>query len=141
MIGCSEPSVSRDISFINQTSRDNLKHQIETRLPQEFEKTLLGLNAILKESWIMADRAANQREKHAALSLAKEWYSVRLDLLTNAGAINEAIDFVKREQERKERKENKENDNNDNNTNEYTIDDDLELELELEHNQEKETTE
>jgi DNA-directed RNA polymerase specialized sigma24 family protein len=130
LIGCSEPSVSRDISYLNQTAMDKFKNHIESRLPQDFEKTLLGLNAILKESWIMAERAANQREKHAALSLAKECYSVRLDLLTNSGAINEAIDFVKRKQEKKEEE----------GTNAAVTEASEDLELELEEDLKEETT-
>lgn len=118
-------TISLDAQYLREEAQDNLRNHIENRLPQEYDKTLFGLNSILKEAWIMSEKAANQREKHAALSLAKECYSVRLDLLTNAGVINEAIDFVKRKQEKKE-------ESND-------IDDELEVELELE--QEKETTE
>src|ERR687883_88455 len=39
-------------------------------------------------------KAAGKREKIQALSLAKECYSMRLDLLTNATVVDDAIRFV-----------------------------------------------
>jgi hypothetical protein len=36
----------------------------------------------------------NRREKIQALSLAKEYYSMKLDLLTNATVVDDAIRFV-----------------------------------------------
>ncbi len=38
--------------------------------------------------------AEDKREKIQALSLAKECYSMKLDLLTNATAVDDAIRFV-----------------------------------------------
>jgi hypothetical protein len=42
------------------------------------------LNAITKEAWNTAANTEDKREKIQALSLAKECYSMKLDLLTNA---------------------------------------------------------
>jgi hypothetical protein len=42
------------------------------------------LNAITKEAWNTAVNTEDKREKIQALSLAKECYSMKLDLLTNA---------------------------------------------------------
>jgi hypothetical protein len=49
---------------------------------------------IIKESWNTATNAEDRREKIQALSLAKECYSMKLDLLTNATVVNDAIRFV-----------------------------------------------
>jgi hypothetical protein len=53
-----------------------------------------GLNAITKEAWNTAQDTEDRREKIQALSLAKECYSMKLDLLTNATVVNDAIRFV-----------------------------------------------
>jgi hypothetical protein len=71
-----------------------IKRYIDERLPEEYEKCLMGLTAILRETWNTAQQAQDKREKIQALSLAKECYSMKLDLLTNATVVDDAIRFV-----------------------------------------------
>jgi len=52
------------------------------------------INAITKEAWNTAQNTEDKREKIQALSLAKDCYSMRLDLLTNATVVDDAIRFV-----------------------------------------------
>jgi hypothetical protein len=63
-------------------------------LPEEYEKCLVGLTAILREAWNTPQQTEYKREKIQALSLAKECYSMKLDLLTNATVVDDAIKFV-----------------------------------------------
>jgi hypothetical protein len=55
---------------------------------------MVGLTSILREAWNTATNAQDKREKIQALSLAKECYSMKLDLLTNATVVENAIRFV-----------------------------------------------
>jgi hypothetical protein len=55
---------------------------------------LVGITSILKEAWSTAAIAENEREKIQALSLAKDCYAMKLDLLTNATVVDDAIRFV-----------------------------------------------
>jgi hypothetical protein len=55
---------------------------------------LVGLTAITKEAWNTAQSTEDKREKIQALSLAKECYSMKLELLTNATVVDDAIRFV-----------------------------------------------
>jgi DNA-binding MarR family transcriptional regulator len=86
--------VSRDIAHLRQQAKSNIKKYIEERLPEEYEKCLVGLNAITKEAWNTVQQTDDKREKIQALSLAKECYSMKLDLLTNATVVDDAIRFV-----------------------------------------------
>jgi hypothetical protein len=63
-------------------------------LPEEYEKCLVGLTAILIEAWNTSQQTEDRREKIQALSLAKDCYSMKLDLLTNATVVDDAIRFV-----------------------------------------------
>jgi hypothetical protein len=54
---------------------------------------LVGLTAITKEAWNIEQHTEDGREKMQALSLAKECYSIKMDLLTNATAVDDAIRF------------------------------------------------
>ena len=66
--------ISRDVYFLRQQAKDNIKRYIDERLPEEYEKCLVGITAILKEAWSTSYRTEDKREKIQALSLAKECY-------------------------------------------------------------------
>jgi hypothetical protein len=61
---------------------------------KNMRSVLVGLTAITKEAWNTAQTAEDKREKIQALSLAKECYSMKLDLLTNATVVDDAIRFA-----------------------------------------------
>jgi hypothetical protein len=86
--------ICRDIFHLRQQAKHNIRKYIDERLPEEYEKCLVGLNAITKEAWNTASNTEDKREKIQALSLAKECYSMKLDLLTNATVVDDAIRFV-----------------------------------------------
>jgi predicted transcriptional regulator len=90
----SQPTINRDITYLRQQSKENIKRYIDERLPEEYEKCLVGLNAITKEAWNTSQQTEDKREKIQALSLAKECYSMKLDLLTNATVVDDATRFV-----------------------------------------------
>ena len=68
-----------------------MRRYIDERLPEEYEKCLVGLNAITRDVWNTAANTKDKREKIQALSLTKECYSIKLDLLTNATVVDDAI--------------------------------------------------
>jgi hypothetical protein len=94
-------TVNRDISYLRNQAKTNIKRYIDERLPEEYEKCLVGLNAITKEAWNTAQSTEDKREKIQALSLAKDCYSMKMDLLTNATVVDDAIRFVSQKSEEK----------------------------------------
>jgi predicted transcriptional regulator len=98
-------TVNRDISYLRTQAKTNIKKYIDERLPEEYEKCLVGLNAITREAWNTAEQTEDKREKIHALSLAKECYSMKLDLLTNATVVNDAMRFVSEHDKKEEVKE------------------------------------
>jgi transposase len=79
----SRPTITRDVRYISECAKQNVKKYIEERLPEEYEKCLVGLTVITKEAWNTSQQTEDKRKKILALSLAKECYSMKLDLLTN----------------------------------------------------------
>src|SRR5919202_1324739 len=65
----SQPTINRDLTYLRQQARENIKRYIDERLPEEYEKCLVGLNAITKEAWNTAANTEDKREKIQALSL------------------------------------------------------------------------
>ena len=92
--------ISRGVYYLRQQAKHNIKRYIDERLLEEYEKCLVGLNAITKEAWNTAANTEDKREKIQALSLAKECYSMKLDLLTNATVVDDAIKYVQQSKEK-----------------------------------------
>ena len=97
--------VSRDVSHLRQQAKQNIRKYIDERLPEEYEKCLVGLTSILKEAWNTATNTEDKREKIQALSLAKECYGMKLDLLTNATVVDDAIRFVASSKQKEKQQE------------------------------------
>jgi hypothetical protein len=87
-------TICRDVSYLKVRAKDNIKKYVDEKLPEEYEKCLTGLNSILREAWGMSSNSPDKREKIQALSLAKECYSMKLDLLTNATVVNDVMRFI-----------------------------------------------
>ena len=94
MLQISNGTVNKDLFILRQQAKSNIKKYIDERLPEEYEKCLVGLTAITKEAWNTSEQTEDKREKIQALSLAKECYSMKLELLTNATVVDDAISFV-----------------------------------------------
>jgi hypothetical protein len=96
-------TVNRDLSYLRQQAKSNIRRYIDEKLPEEYEKCLVGLTAILREPWNTSQQTEDRREKIQALSLAKECYSMKLDLLTNATVVDDAIRFVSESEKSKDK--------------------------------------
>lgn len=98
-LNISQTTIHRDIDILRQQARQNISSYIDEQLPTEYQKCLVGITAIMKESWKTAETAeseGNRRDKLQALALAKECYAMKLDLLSSATVIDRAIKFVDR---------------------------------------------
>jgi hypothetical protein len=97
-LGCSISLISRDLKYIRAQALNTVRGYINEKLPEEYNHCLTGLNAILKESWTVSQSSKDNREKLQALSLAKDCYSQKLDLLTNVKVLEDVIQFVNKQQ-------------------------------------------
>ena len=86
-------TINNDISYLREQAKYNIRKYIDEKLPYEYERCVIGLNVIIKQAWDTAE-TEDRREKIQALSLAKECYGMKLDLLTNATVVDDAIRFV-----------------------------------------------
>jgi transposase len=56
-------TVNRDLSYLRQQAKSNIRKYIDERLPEEYEKCMVGLTAILREAWNTSQQAEDRREK------------------------------------------------------------------------------
>jgi len=93
-------TVNGDLAYLREQAKSNIKRYIDERLPQEYEKCLIGLNLIHKRAWNIAETLEiDEKTQIQALSLAKECYGMKMELLTNATVVDDAIRFVAANQE------------------------------------------
>jgi predicted transcriptional regulator len=59
----SQPTINRDMSYLRQQAKTNIKRYIDERLPEEYEKCLVGLNAITKEAWNTSQQTEDKRKR------------------------------------------------------------------------------
>jgi Trp operon repressor len=57
-------TVNRDLSILRQQAKQNIKRYIDERLPEEYEKCLVGLTAILREAWTISHNTEEKRYRH-----------------------------------------------------------------------------
>jgi IS30 family transposase len=94
-------TISKDTSFLREQAKENIRKYVDERLPEEYEKCLVGITSILKEAWNTAN-SQDGKDKLHALSLAKDCYSMKLELLTNATIVEDALKFVERNKNNKQ---------------------------------------
>ncbi len=58
----SQPTINRDLQYLWQEAKKNIMRYIDEKLPEEYEKTLCGLNSILREAWNIS--ASKQHRKY-----------------------------------------------------------------------------
>lgn len=87
-------TVSRDVSYLTEQSKKNIRRYIDETLPFEYGKCFVGLKSILKESWKLVEQSEGMREKIQALSLAEDCIEKISELLTHATVVDEAIKLV-----------------------------------------------
>jgi hypothetical protein len=96
-------TINRDIDYLRTLAKENIKQHIEERLPYEFEQCLQGITQIIQQAWTISENAGDKdkREKLQSLSLAKDCYAIKMDLLTNSNLLKDSINFV--EQSKREK--------------------------------------
>jgi predicted transcriptional regulator len=77
MLQISHGTVGNEQTFLRQKAKENIKKYIDERLPEEYEKCLVGLNAITKEAWNTAQNTED------------------LELLSNATTIDNALHYIR----------------------------------------------
>ncbi len=87
--------IEKDLAYLRLKAKANITKYIDEYLPAEYENCLNGLNNILMEAWSMS-LEGEKRERMQALSLAKDCYAMKLDLLSSAMVVDRAIKFVER---------------------------------------------
>ena len=104
--------ISRDSAYLRQQAQDNLKMHIQDKLPEEYQKCIVGINQVLKICWDIVNKSRNVDNNSGqtvtmtdnktvlqALALINDCNKYKMDLTTNGVVITDAIKFVQTNKE------------------------------------------
>ena len=93
----STATINTDIQFLRREAKENIRRYIDERLPFEYHKCLVGLDAIVcRMSDIVNSAESDSREVLQATSVKMQAYAMKIDLLSNATVIEKAVQFIDR---------------------------------------------
>jgi DNA-binding Lrp family transcriptional regulator len=102
-LNVSEPTVSRDMQFLNRQAQENLRFHVERRIPFEIEKCYTGLNLVLRKAFEITNlENAKISEKVAALQVILTTYDKMWEVTSGRPALKEIIDKFKTKQKQLE---------------------------------------
>jgi DNA-binding CsgD family transcriptional regulator len=92
-------TIYRDLRHLRKQAQDNLQHHIHETLPEEYQKCMVGIKTILKNTLHIAETVSDPGIKLQANNIAKDCYKFILDMSTNAGVVSDAMKYVVRQTE------------------------------------------
>jgi hypothetical protein len=108
-----EATISRDISYLRQQAKLNLKTHINDKLPEEYQNCMVGINRVLKICWQIVNESKNVNNDNGqivtmtdnktvlqALALINDCNKYKMGLTTNGVVITDAIKFVQTNKEK-----------------------------------------
>ena len=97
MLQVSLGTINRDLHILKKLAQANISKYVNEKLPLEYQKCMIGLDAILVKSWSMATSTENMdKDKLQALSIAMQAYEMKLELLSSATVVERAVNFVEK---------------------------------------------
>ena len=131
-------TVHKDLAYLIRQAKENLKTHVENRLPEEYQKCMVGINQVLNMAWSIVNKSVGIDDKIRlqALALINDCNKYKMDLTTNGVVITDAIKFVQTNKEELTISKKEDNGNKEAEEPDYGEDKD-----QLEEEQEKETGE
>jgi hypothetical protein len=86
--------ISRDVAYFKRQAQNNLQHHIHETIPAEYEKAMNSLNQVLRYTWTIAGKTADEKTRLHALTLITECNKYKIDLATNGTIVSDALKSI-----------------------------------------------
>jgi hypothetical protein len=94
-------TVHKDLAYLSQQAKESLKVHIQDKLPEEYQKCMVGINQVLYMAWSIVNKSVvDDKTRLQALALINECNKYKMDLTTNGVVITDAIKFVQTNKEK-----------------------------------------
>ena len=87
-------AVNRDLLFLRNQARENLKHHIHDKIPEEYQNCMIGIKRNLRQTLEIAEAASDPKTKLQARAIANDCYKYIMELTTDGVIITDAIKYV-----------------------------------------------
>ena len=94
----SEASISLDLQYLRNQAKESIKEYVTEHLPEQYQVCLTALDAIIKRAFEILETSPDNREKLQAMELFKDTHLVKLELLSNATTIDNALNYIRSKQ-------------------------------------------
>src|ERR671934_934554 len=95
----SEASISLDIQYLREQAKGSIREYVTEHLPEQYQVCLAALDTILKHAFEILETSDDNREKLQAMELFKDTHLVKLELLSNATTIDNALNYIRNKQQ------------------------------------------
>jgi hypothetical protein len=94
-------TVHKDLAYLSRQAKENLKTHIQDKLPEEYQKCMVGINQVLNITWSIVNKpVVDDKTRLQALALINDCNKYKMDLTTNGVVITDAIKFVQTNKEK-----------------------------------------
>jgi predicted transcriptional regulator len=100
----SRTSIASDVQYLREQAKGTIKEYITEHLPEQVQICLCALDAVLKNAFVIMTKSEDNREKLQAMQLFKYTHLVKLELLSNATAIDSALHYIRSKQSQQHQK-------------------------------------
>ncbi len=96
LINVAQPTVSRDITAMQETAKEDLKKHVEKVLPHVQLLCNRGIDQVLKTAWTIVGNSKNDYVKIHALNLIHQAYITKQNLSADGTVINNAMELMQK---------------------------------------------
>ena len=87
------------MQYLRNQAKESIKEYVTEHLPEQYQICLTALDAIIKRAFQILETSADNREKLQAMELFKDTHLVKLELLSNATTIDNALNYIRSKQQ------------------------------------------
>jgi hypothetical protein len=93
-------TVHKDLAYLNRQAKESLKTHIQSKLPEEYQKCMVGINQVLNMAWSIVNKSeVDDKTGLQALALINDCNKYKMDLITNGVVVTDAIKYVQSQME------------------------------------------
>jgi hypothetical protein len=92
------------MAHLRHRARENLKRHIQQTILEEYQKACNTLNQVLRITWSIVGKTADERVRLQALALIDQCNSHKMDMVTNGAIVSDALKYVNGKNEKLVRK-------------------------------------
>jgi hypothetical protein len=86
---------------LRNQAKESIKEYVTEHLPEQYQVCLTALDTIIKHAFDILETSPDNREKLQAMELFKDTHLVKLELLSNATTIDNALHYITNKQQQK----------------------------------------